>query len=104
MKRLRTTFVKLFLRLWYFRKYRKFAGFNKRLKKAATDQEVDRIILKYKIQKYMRKYLKVDAQSKYIPRDVKNDEQSKQQVLGVFGDEMIRVGMTINDKLELCTP
>ena len=102
MKKLGTVLLQLFYRFWYFRKYIKFNGFHKRLNKAVTDQEVDRIILKIQIKKYMRKYLKVDANSKYIPRDVKSDEESRQQVIGRFGDEMKRVGITINEKLELC--
>lgn len=95
---------KFFHRLWYFRKYRQFAGFEKRLGKAVTDQEVDRFILKSEILKYMGKYLHVNARSKYIPKDRKNKEECRQQVLGVFGDRMKSLGITINDKLELCTP
>jgi hypothetical protein len=94
---------KFFHKAWYFRKYAKFSGFNKKLQQAITDQEVDRIILKHQITKYMRKYLKVDARSKYIPYDHKSREQSRQQVIGCFGERMEALGITINSELELCT-
>jgi hypothetical protein len=104
MKRFLASIKAFLLKLWHFRKYRQFAGFEKRLGKAVTDQEVDRYILKSEIVKYMGKYLHVNARSKYIPKDRKNKEECRQQVIGVFGDRMKRLGITINDKLELCTP
>lgn len=104
MKKLKQQIAGFLFQVWNIRKILKFKRINKRLGKAVSDQDVDRMILKYKIQKYMRKYFKVDANSKYIPRDIKSDEESRQQVIGCFGDEMAKVGMTINSKLELCTP
>lgn len=103
MKKLKQQITDVWFRIWNIRKILKFNRINKRLGKGVSDQEVDRMILKFQIKKYMRKYFKVDAKSKYIPRDVKSDEESRQQVIGRFGEEMERVGLTINDKLELCT-
>ena len=104
MKNIKLQLVKFLYQIWYFRRRKKLSGFNKKLQQAVTDQEVDRIILKHQIVRYMRKYLKVDARSKFIPKDNKSREESRQQVLGRFGDQMEKLGITINDQLQLCTP
>jgi hypothetical protein len=104
MKNIKLQLVKFLYQIWNFRKYRKLEGFNKKLQQAVSDQEIDRIILKHQIVRYMRKYLKVDANSKFIPADNKNREECRQQVMGRFGKQMQKLNITINSKLELCTP
>ncbi|OIQ22048.1 MAG: hypothetical protein BM557_01330 [Flavobacterium sp. MedPE-SWcel] len=93
----------LFYRIWYFRTIKRFNGYNNKLAKAIKDREVDQLILKHSIVTYMRRYMGIDVQSAFIPKSYKSIEKSKQQVLGRFGDEMEKLGITINDKLELCT-
>lgn len=76
---------------------------NKLLNKAIEDREVDRIILKHEIVKYMAGYLQVKAKSKFIPKTRKNNEECRQQVIGVFGEQMDKLGISITNELELCT-
>lgn len=96
-------------RIWYWRKYRKFKGFEKRLdvalaKKAVMqrDREVDQIILKHQITKHMGKFLKVKARSKFIPRTHKSDEICRQEVHARFGERMAELGIELKQDLTLC--
>ena len=79
----------------------KFRGFQKALKKAITDQEVDKIILKDIIIKDMRKALRIDAKSKFIPDDIRNRAEIKEMVLGRHGEKMKALNLTITDDLIL---
>lgn len=90
-------------KLFYFKKIRSIKKCEVALKRAATDKEVDQIILKYEIVAYMKRYLNVNARSKFIPKDFKNDEESRKQVIGKFGTRMEELDITINENLELCT-
>lgn len=103
MKNIFTRLQKLYYRIKYYRKHKKFDGIDASLQKALQDREIERIILKHQITKYMRKYLKIGAQSKYIPKDNKSREQSRQQVIGRFGTEMDALGIYITYNLKLCT-
>lgn len=103
MRKTASKIVTFFYRLWYFRKIKRFAGYEKVLSKAVTDKEVDQMILKYQIVEYMRRYMGIDVRSKYIPKTYRNIEESRQQVLGRFGKEMERLNITINEELALCT-
>lgn len=84
-----------------FRTINRFKKINSKLENTLENREVDRIILKGNIIKMVRKYLKVDAKSKYIPKDIKNKAEIKGEVLHQFGEQMQKLGIKINDKLEL---
>jgi DUF1009 family protein len=84
-----------------FRTINRFKKINRKLHKTIEDREVDRIILKGNIIKMCRKYLRVDAKSKYIPKDYRNNTEIRERVLAEFGDQMQKLGIHINDKLEL---
>ena len=87
--------------LFNFRTINRFKKINSKLGKTLQDREVDRIILKGNIIKMCRKYLRVDANSKYIPKETRNKTEIRERVLAEFGDQMNKLGIKINDKLEL---
>lgn len=87
--------------LFNFRTINRFKKINNTLEKKLEDREVDRIILKGNIIKMVRKYLRVDARSKYIPKDYRNKTEIRERVLAEFGEQMNTLGIRINDKLEL---
>lgn len=78
-----------------------FKTINKKLEKKLADREVDRIILKGQIIKMVRKYLRIDAKSEYIPRESRNNTEIRERILAEFGDAMNKHGVKINSKLEL---
>ena len=61
---------------------------------------MDRIILKGRIIEMTRKYLRVDANSKYIPKDYRNTTEIRERVLAEFGEPMEKLGIRINTNLE----
>lgn len=78
-----------------------FKKVNVKLDTALREREVDKIILKGKILKMLRKYLRVDAKSEYIPKDRRNYTEIRERILAEFGSEMAKVNLAINDNLEL---
>ena len=92
--------IQIFSYLWNFRKINLFKKVNKKLYKTIEDREVDRIILKGRIIEMTRKYLRVDANSKYIPKDYRNTTEIRERVLAEFGEPMEKLGIRINTKLE----
>lgn len=101
MKTLFKKIALLFHYLWNFLKIRKFNKINKKLDKAIQEKQVDQIILKGQIIKMVRKYLRVDANSKYIPKESRNNTEIRERILAEFGDQMSKLDIKINAKLEL---
>ena len=101
MKTLFKLIANFFNYLFNFRKIRLFNKINAKLDKTIKDREVDRIILKGQIIKMVRKYLRIDANSKYIPKDHKNNTEIRERILAEFGDQMKKLDIKINDNLEL---
>jgi hypothetical protein len=87
--------------LFNFKKINLFKKVNKKLTQKIEDREVDRIILKGRIIAMTRKYLRVGANSDYIPKDYKNNTEIRERVLAEFGEPMQNLGIKINHKLEL---
>jgi hypothetical protein len=89
---------------WFatFGKRRTFKKIDQKLAKAINDREVDRIILKSQIIKAVRKYLNLDAESKYIPKDIKNKEEIRNKVLTDFGEKMQKLNIRLNQNLKIC--
>lgn len=87
--------------LMNFRTIQRFKKINQKLDEKIKEREVDKIILKGRIIKMVRKYLRVDAKSKYIPRESRNNTEIKERILAEFGEPMLKLGVKINDKLEL---
>lgn len=83
--------------LFNFKKINEIEKINKKLEKSITDK----IILKGKILKMLRRFTNVGGKSKYIPLTRKNREEIRQRVLAEFGSEMELLNVKINDKLEL---
>jgi DUF1009 family protein len=97
-------FLKIAYRLGFLKKFKKMRVFkkaNEELEKYLREREVNRIILKGTIIKMVRKYLRADALSKYIPKDRKNNTEIKERILAEFGDRMKSLGIRITDNLEL---
>jgi DUF1009 family protein len=96
MKKIKAFFYFLF----NFKKINLFKKVNKKLYKSIEDREVDRIILKGQIIKMTRKFLRIDANSKFIPKDYRNSTEIRERILGEFGEKMNTLGIRINSKLE----
>lgn len=101
MKTLFKLIANFFNYLFNFRKIRLFNKINSKLDKTIKDREVDRIILKGQIIKMVRKYLRIDANSKFIPKDHKNNTEIRERILAEFGDQMSKLDIKINANLEL---
>jgi RNase P/RNase MRP subunit p29 len=96
MKKIQAFFYFLF----NLKKINLFKKVNKKLYKTIEDREVDRIILKGQIIKMTRKFLRIDANSKFIPKDYRNTTEIRERILGEFGEQMNLLGVRINSKLE----
>ncbi|WP_278035908.1 hypothetical protein [Flavobacterium nitratireducens] len=101
MKRLFVKISAFFTYLINFRTIKKFQKINGKLEQTLEDREVDRIILKGKIVKMVRKFLRADAKSKFIPKHMRNNTEIRERVLAEFGEQMNKLDIKINDKLEL---
>ncbi len=101
MKRIISKIAYLFKYLLNFKTIRKFEKINGKLDETLRARKVDQIILKGNIIKMVKKYLRVDAKSKYIPKDNKNNAEIRERILAEFGDQMAYLNIRINDKLEL---
>jgi DUF1009 family protein len=101
MKSLFKKIALFFNYLWNFRTINKFEKINTKLYKTLEDREVDRIILKGNIIKMVRKYLRIDAKSKFIPKESRNNTEIRERILAEFGEQMGKLGISINHKLEL---
>lgn len=66
-----------------------------------NEREADRIILKSKVIKEMRKFLKLDAKSKYIPWTSKEREAIRFEIHNKFGDEIEKLDMRLTKHLKL---
>jgi DUF1009 family protein len=92
--------IRLVTYLFNFRKINLFKKVNKKLYKTIEDREVDRIILKGQIIKMTKKFIRIDANSKFIPKDYRNTTEIRERILGEFGEKMNTLGIKINSKLE----
>lgn len=101
MKKLIAKFKQLISFFTGLYKIHRFKKINKTLEKKVSDMEVDKIILKGEILRMTRKYLQIDAKSKYIPRDYKNNTEIIERVEAEFGERMKNLNVRINQSLEL---
>ena len=101
MKKVLVRISQFFNYLFNFRTIHRFKKINAKLEKSLEDREVDRIILKGNIIQMVRKYLRINANSKYIPKERRNNTEIRERVLAEFGEQMNKLGIRINDKLEL---
>lgn len=101
MKKLRITIINLFNYVKNYRKNKFYDKVNKKLEKAVEDQVVEKIILKGEILKMCRKYLRTDANSKYIPKERRNKTEIRLRILSEFGERMNKYNVRITDDLEL---
>lgn len=90
-----------FLTFSSFRRYIKLRRIELHLKQAVANQRVDKIIYMNIINKDMRKALRIDAHSKFIPDDIKNKAEVKEMVMARHGENMGLLNITITDDLKL---
>ena len=101
MKKIFNKIAYFFTYLFNFRKFNLLDKVNAKIEKHIKERNVDRIILKGQIIKMVRVYLRVDANSEYIPKDHKNNAEIRERILAEFGDRMNKLGVKINANLEL---
>lgn len=90
--------------LFYLRRFKtieKFKQINKKLEQKIKEIEVERIILKGQILLKTRKFLRLEAKSKYIPKDYKNNSEIILMIKTEFGQKMSKLGIKIKDDLTL---
>lgn len=87
--------------IFNFWKNVKFRGYQKALKQAIADEEVDKIIAMDIIVKDIKKLLQLHTGSEYIPDDVKNRAEVKMMVEVRHGEKMKLLNITITDDLKL---
>lgn len=102
MKLLKFTKLKhLWHRLSYFWRIVKFRDFQNSLKKAIVDQQIDKVIAMNIIAKDIRKALRIDAKSNFIPDTNRNHEEIKLMVELRHGEKMKFLNIKITDDLKL---
>jgi hypothetical protein len=92
--------------IWYYRRNRKrnksFDEINNKLEKALRRKRKDQYKLESELRRYMRKFLKVGANSKFIPLDVKSNHNIKVIVEKKFGTRMAKLDISLNvDTMQL---
>lgn len=73
----------------------------KDLKKAIINDKADKIIYISIINKDMRKALRIDANSDYIPDDIKNREEVRTILLARHGENMKKLNIQLTEDLRL---
>lgn len=101
MKKLFLKISQILSYLWNYSKIKNYVHINEKLDTALRDRAVNRVILKGKIIKMVKKFLRADAESKYIPKERRNNTEIKERILAEFGESMEELGVKINDDLEL---
>lgn len=99
MKQIPNLIRQFFYNIWNFRKIRTFKDFEKRLEDAVLDKQAEQVILMRKISKEMKK-LFPKGRSEYIPLSLKERTEIRAQMYHRFGDEMRRLHVVLNLKLE----
>lgn len=79
----------------------KLKKINKKLKAGISDREVQKIILKGRIIKMVRKFLNINARSKYIPKLYKSNHEIINQIFMKFGPEMKSLNVVIKNDLTI---
>lgn len=87
--------------LLYFWRLVKFRDFQNSLRQAIADQKVDKVIMMSVIAKDIRKALRIDAKSEYIPTDHKNNEEVKMMIEVRHGKKMKFLNIRVTDDLKL---
>jgi len=96
------TKIKSFFEIIFkWKRYVRLRNLEKDLRKAIVNDKADKIIYMDIINKDMRKALRVDANSLYIPDDIKNREEIRTMVLARHGDNMKSLNITLTEDLKL---
>lgn len=95
-KQIITFFKRILRRFTYYR-------LNKKLTKVAVKKKNERLKLRYEVAKYIQSFAKLDKdnKSKYIPLDKKTKELIKFNVSEKFGDNMAKLNVRLNNKLQV---
>lgn len=68
-----------------------------KLQKAFRKQLKERKRLKSSVNDFLIEFFAVNAKSKYIPRDFKNNEEVREAVVGRFGERMDQLNVKFAD-------
>ena len=92
-------------KIWNYRKNKKqdrsFDEINIILERAWLKKKRGQFTLEKEMRVFMRRFLKVGANSKFIPIDKKSDTVIKEIVEKKFGSRMAKLDISLNDKLEI---
>ncbi|WP_271407296.1 hypothetical protein [Tenacibaculum soleae] len=93
-------FFRFFLKFYKNRKYKKL---NKKLLKASNKKVNERLVLRFEITKYIRKFAKLDKNNKsqYIPLDFATKQLVRFNVDKEFGQKMSKLNVKLNNKLQV---
>lgn len=94
-------FWSLILYLWHYRREMRMRGYLKSLKKAAVDQQIDKIIAMDIISKDIRKALRFDARSSYIPPTNRNREEIRAMIKARHAKKMSFLNIRVTHDLKL---
>lgn len=96
----------MFQKFWYWlrfrRKTKRFKGYNKKLQEEIVIQRIKKRKLKAEIIQDVRKFIQVNANSKYIKRKKPNRTEIIQYVQAKFGVRMLEQKIAIKKDLTLC--
>lgn len=81
------------------KKDRSFDEINKKLEAALKRKRAQQMVLIKDLRVYLRKFLKVDADSKFIPLDVKSNEEIRTMVNKKFGKRMAALDVSLTEKM-----
>jgi hypothetical protein len=93
-------FIKFFKNIYQNYKFKKL---NKTLSVVAKKKTDERLLLRFEVSKYIRSFTKMDKdnKSKYIPLDFKTKELIKYNVNEKFGQDMSKLNVRLNNKLQV---
>jgi hypothetical protein len=101
MKKILSAILNFFFLIFNFRKLLNIKKAKQKLTTAIKNQRVDKIILKHLINQDLRKCLKVDARSNYIPLTNKNKAEIILMIKARHGKQMEYLNIEITDDLRL---
>ncbi len=101
MKKSILAFKEFIYHIIFFRRYVRLRKVEKLTKNAVVNQRVDKIIYMDLINKDMRKALRIDAHSKYIPDDIKNKEEVREMLNVRHGEQMKMLNITLTKDFKL---
>lgn len=99
MKKLLQCIQLFFYKLWNIRKVLKFRGFEKKLEEAVKDKQANQVTLMREISAKMKSFYP-KGRSRFIPLSIKQRNEIRAAIYNQFGQQMSKLNIKINDKLQ----